>query len=70
MLKSFILASLRFYKAALSPVTFAACKYYPTCSCYAMEAVEKYGPARGLWMAAARILRCRPFHPGGYDPVS
>ena len=69
MLKTIILASLKFYKAALSPLAFAACTSYPTCSCYAMEAVEKYGAARGLWMAALRILRCRPFHPGGYDPV-
>jgi putative membrane protein insertion efficiency factor len=70
MLKSFILAGLKFYKAALSPLAFAACKYYPTCSCYAAEAVEKYGPGRGLWMAACRVWRCRPFHPGGYDPVA
>ena len=70
MLKTFILAALKFYKGALSHAMPAACKYYPTCSCYAMDAVEKYGPAKGLWMAAARILRCRPFHPGGYDPVS
>ncbi len=69
MLKTFILAALKFYKGALSQTMFAACKYYPTCSCYAMDAVEKYGPVKGLWMAAGRVLRCRPFHPGGFDPV-
>ena len=68
-MKTFIMALLRFYKAALSPVTFAACKYYPSCSEYAMEAVEKHGPRKGLWMAIRRVWRCRPFHAGGYDPV-
>lgn len=69
MVKSFILALLAFYKAAISPVTYGACKYYPSCSDYAAEAVVKYGPGRGLWLAAKRIWRCRPFHTGGYDPV-
>jgi uncharacterized protein len=69
MIKTFVLALLGFYKAAISPVTFGACKYHPTCSAYAMEAVQRYGPRRGLWMAAKRVWRCRPFHAGGYDPV-
>lgn len=68
-MKLFVLALLGFYKQAISPVWPSSCKFYPTCSAYATEAVERYGPAQGLWMAARRLLRCRPFHPGGYDPV-
>jgi len=67
--KTFLLAALGFYKQAVSPALPSSCKYYPSCSVYAAEAVERYGPGRGLWMAAKRLLRCRPFHPGGYDPV-
>ena len=69
-MKTLVLALLGFYKQAVSPTLPSSCKFYPTCSSYASEAVEKYGPARGIWMAGARLLRCRPFHPGGYDPVS
>jgi putative membrane protein insertion efficiency factor len=68
-MKILVLAMLNFYKAALSPAIPSACKFYPTCSTYAVEAVDRHGPARGLWMAAGRLLRCRPLHPGGYDPV-
>ncbi|MCH7978767.1 MAG: membrane protein insertion efficiency factor YidD [Acidobacteria bacterium] len=69
-MKTILLALLGFYQQAISPVLPSSCKFYPTCSSYAADAVGKYGPAKGLWMAAARLLRCRPFHPGGYDPVS
>ena len=65
----FVLQSLRFYKWAISPMFPAACRYVPTCSEYAMEAVDRYGAVRGGWMAAWRILRCHPFVKGGYDPV-
>ena len=68
-MKKFVGALIGFYKGAISPAIPSACKYYPTCSAYAADAVEKYGPVRGLWMAAGRLLRCRPFHAGGYDPV-
>ncbi len=68
-LKPIVLAVLEFYKRAISPSLPSSCKFYPTCSGYALEAVERYGSARGLAMAARRLLRCRPFHPGGYDPV-
>ena len=68
-MKTLVLGLLGFYKGAISPAWASGCKYYPSCSAYATEAVQKYGPARGLWMAARRILRCRPFHPGGFDPV-
>ena len=60
---------LRAYKWTVSPLLPPACRYVPTCSEYAMEAVERYGALRGGWMAFARILRCHPFSRSGYDPV-
>ena len=60
---------LRFYKRWLSPVLPSACRFSPTCSEYMMEAVAKYGTARGVWLGVKRIGRCHPFHQGGYDPV-
>ena len=60
---------LRAYKWAISPLFPPACRYVPTCSEYAMEAVERYGALRGGLMAIARLLRCHPFAHGGYDPV-
>jgi len=60
---------LQAYKWAISPLLPPACRYVPTCSEYAMEAVERYGALRGAWMALARILRCHPFSRSGYDPV-
>jgi uncharacterized protein len=60
---------LRAYKWAISPMFPPACRYVPTCSEYAMEAVERYGALRGTLMALARLLRCHPFAKGGYDPV-
>ncbi|HWP84735.1 MAG TPA: membrane protein insertion efficiency factor YidD [Terriglobia bacterium] len=68
-MRTLVLGLLGFYKGSISPTWPSACKFYPSCSTYAFQAVEKYGPARGLWMAAGRLLRCRPFHPGGFDPV-
>jgi len=64
-----VLQMLRGYKWAISPMFPPACRYTPTCSEYAMEAVERYGVLRGGLKAAARILRCHPFAKGGYDPV-
>ncbi len=60
---------LRAYKWAISPLLPPACRYVPTCSEYAMEAVERYGALRGGWMALGRVLRCHPFARAGYDPV-
>lgn len=60
---------LRAYQAAVSPWLPPACRYSPTCSQYALEAVARHGAVRGLWMAARRLARCHPFHAGGYDPV-
>ena len=60
---------LRGYKWAISPMFPPACRYVPTCSEYAMEAVERYGALRGILIALLRLLRCHPFAKGGYDPV-
>jgi putative membrane protein insertion efficiency factor len=61
--------ALALYRAALSPLFGPCCRFVPSCSVYAREAVRQYGLLRGSWMALARILRCHPFHPGGWDPV-
>lgn len=63
------LALIRFYQCAISPHLGANCRFRPTCSAYAAEAIQKYGALKGSYLAAKRILRCHPFHPGGYDPV-
>jgi len=67
--KLVVLQLLRAYKWAISPLFLPACRYVPTCSEYAMEAVERYGVLRGGFMAFTRLLRCHPFAHGGYDPV-
>lgn len=64
-----VLGLLRAYKWAVSPMFPPACRYTPTCSEYAMEAIDRFGVVRGGWKALARILRCHPFVKGGYDPV-
>jgi hypothetical protein len=64
-----ILALLRLYKLAISPLLPSACRFYPTCSEYTRDAVARYGAARGSWLGLKRLLRCHPFHAGGYDPV-
>ena len=67
-MKKFVTSAIRFYQRQISPLS-PRCRYIPTCSEYALEAVEKYGAVKGSWLAAKRILRCNPFHKGGYDPV-
>ncbi|MFD0958677.1 membrane protein insertion efficiency factor YidD [Paenibacillus chungangensis] len=62
-------APIRFYRKVISPLKPPTCRFYPTCSMYALEAIEKHGAAKGGWLAAKRIARCHPFHPGGFDPV-
>jgi hypothetical protein len=57
------------YQTLLSPLWPASCRFYPTCSAYAREAIEKYGLVKGCWLAFRRIIKCHPFHPGGYDPL-
>lgn len=68
-MQRFLIWLLRGYKRWLSPFLPSACRFHPTCSVYAREAVEKHGACRGLWLALRRLLRCHPFHPGGFDPV-
>ena len=68
-MKRLLLALIRFYRRGISPLRAPCCRYIPTCSQYALEAVEKYGAAKGSWLALRRFLRCNPFHKGGYDPV-
>jgi hypothetical protein len=64
-----LLTGIRFYQAVFAPVMPVGCKFYPSCSHYAAEAITRHGAARGLWLAAARLWRCRPFTKGGFDPV-
>ena len=64
-----LLGLIRFYQRAISPYFPPCCRYTPTCSQYALEAIRKYGPFKGGYLAVRRILRCNPSHPGGYDPV-
>ena len=67
--KRILLWLIRFYRAAISPTHAPCCRFYPSCSAYAIEAIQTHGPARGLWLAGRRILRCHPGDPGGFDPV-
>lgn len=60
---------IRGYQVAIAPVLPASCRFHPSCSQYTLEAVRKYGAIRGAWLGLRRLLRCHPFHPGGYDPV-
>ena len=60
---------IRIYQRLISPAFPSRCRFYPTCSQYAIEAIEKHGPFKGGWLAAKRIARCHPLHPGGVDPV-
>lgn len=68
-MKTALLAAIRFYRTAISPLKPPTCRFVPTCSEYALEAIEKYGVITGSKMAVRRILRCHPFGGSGYDPV-
>ena len=69
MLKKILLLLIKFYRTCISPLFPPSCRYIPTCSQYALEAIEKYGALKGTWLTAKRLSRCHPFHKGGYDPV-
>ncbi len=68
-MRKLALLLIRGYQLIVSPWLGANCRYYPSCSQYTAEAVDRYGALRGSWMGARRILRCHPFHAGGFDPV-
>jgi putative membrane protein insertion efficiency factor len=69
MMRTILILLVRGYQVSLSPLLPAACRYYPSCSAYAIQALERHGAIRGSWMAVRRIARCNPFRPGGFDPV-
>jgi len=69
-MKKLLLALIRFYRKCISPYTPPACRFYPTCSQYGLEAIEKYGALKGGWLTVKRLCRCHPFYKGDYyDPV-
>jgi len=68
-MRTILILLVRGYQVTLSPLLPAACRYYPSCSAYAVEALQRHGALRGSWLAMRRIARCHPFRPGGYDPV-
>ncbi len=68
-MKNLLLSVIRFYRKYISPHLPPMCRYYPTCSCYAIEAIETHGAFKGFLLALWRVLRCNPFSRGGYDPV-
>lgn len=68
-MRGVLILAVRAYQMAIAPHLPPACRYYPTCSTYAIQALEKHGALHGSWLAIRRIARCHPFRPGGFDPV-
>ncbi|MDP3259420.1 MAG: membrane protein insertion efficiency factor YidD [Thermodesulfovibrionales bacterium] len=69
IIKNILLGAIKLYKYAISPLLPDSCRFVPTCSEYSAEAIERYGAVKGSYLSLKRILRCHPFHNGGYDPV-
>lgn len=69
MLKKLFISLIRFYQIVISPIKPPSCRFYPTCSQYGLEAVQRFGALKGGWLTIKRIGKCHPFHPGGLDPV-
>lgn len=69
ILAKFFIVLVRAYQVCISPFLLPCCRFYPTCSEFAIDAIGRYGPFRGSGLALLRLLRCHPWHPGGYDPV-
>ena len=69
MIRAALIALVKGYRLLISPMLGSSCRFYPSCSTYSLEALQKHGAARGSWLAIRRIGRCHPFRPGGYDPV-
>jgi len=70
MIRNLVIILIGLYQRFISPLTGPTCRFYPTCSNYTLQAVQKYGVWKGLYLGLRRLLRCHPFHPGGFDPVS
>lgn len=68
-MKTILVGLIRFYQIFISPFKRPSCRFYPTCSEYSVQALQKYGLIKGMWKSLKRILKCHPFHPGGHDPV-
>ncbi|MEJ2682953.1 MAG: membrane protein insertion efficiency factor YidD [Candidatus Sulfobium sp.] len=68
-MKTILIAIIKLYKYLISPVLPGSCRFFPTCSDYSIDAIAKYGVIKGLYLSVRRILKCHPFHPGGFDPV-
>jgi len=68
-MKFLLISLIRGYRGLISPLFPPTCRFQPTCSQYAMEAIARFGAIKGTWLAIGRVLRCHPLHPGGYDPV-
>lgn len=69
MIRALLLLLVRLYRLAVSPMLPPACRFHPSCSAYAAGALERHGALRGGWLTVRRVLRCHPWHPGGFDPV-
>ncbi|MCG7335956.1 membrane protein insertion efficiency factor YidD [Sporosarcina sp. ACRSM] len=68
-MKKILMGFIKIYQKIISPLTPPSCRFYPTCSHYGLEALEKHGALKGSWLTIRRILKCHPFHEGGFDPV-